>query len=120
MDILAYNRAAWDHAVETGNKWTVPVGSEVTVAARRGEWSLVLTPAKPVPRTWFPPLEGLDVLCLASGGGQQGPVLAAAGANVTVFDNPPRQLGQDRMVAERDGLTIDTVEGDMADLSRFA
>jgi len=30
--------------------------------------------------------------CLASGGGQQGPVLAAAGAHVTVFDNSPRQL----------------------------
>ncbi len=120
MDVLAYNRAAWDHAVETGNKWTLPVGPEVTAAARRGEWSLILTPSKPVPRAWFPPLEGLDVLCLASGGGQQGPVLAAAGANVTVFDNSPRQLGQDRIVAERDGLTIDTVEGDMADLSRFA
>lgn len=120
FNILSYNRAAWDHAVATGNRWTVPVGPEVTAAARRGEWSIVLTPTKPVPRKWFPPLEGLDVLCLASGGGQQGPVLAAAGARVTVFDNSPRQLGQDRAVAERDGLTIDTAEGDMADLSRFA
>ena len=119
MDVLAYNRTAWDHAVQTGNKWTVPVGPEVTAAARRGEWSVVLTPAKPVPRRWFPPLAGRDVLCLASGGGQQGPVLAAAGANVTVFDNSPRQLGQDRTVAERDGLTIETVQGDMADLSCF-
>jgi len=119
MDVLAYNRAAWDHAVETGDKWTVPVGPDVTAAARRGEWAIVLTPAKPVPRAWFPPLAGLDVLCLASGGGQQGPVLAAAGARVTVFDNSPKQLAQDRMVASRDGLTIETAEGDMANLSRF-
>ncbi|QJW95269.1 methyltransferase domain-containing protein [Frigoriglobus tundricola] len=119
MDVLAYNRAAWDHAVETGNKWTVPVGPDATAAARRGEWSIILTPAKPVPRAWFPPLAGLNVLCLASGGGQQGPVLAAAGANVTVFDNSPKQLAQDRTVAARDGLAIETVEGDMADLSRF-
>jgi SAM-dependent methyltransferase len=59
------------------------------------------------------------VLCLASGGGQQGPILAAAGANVTVFDNSPRQLEQDRLVAEREGLDLRTVEGDMRDLSPF-
>lgn len=38
---------------------------------------------------------------------------------VTVLDNSPRQLSQDRLVAERDGLTMETVEGDMADLSMF-
>ena len=119
MDVRAYNRAAWDHAVQTGNRWTVPVGPAVIAAARHGEWSIVLTPSKPVPREWFPPLADLDLLCLASGGGQQGPVLAAAGARVTAFDNSPRQLGQDRMVAEREGLTIETVEGDMRDLSCF-
>ncbi len=119
MDVRAYNRTAWDRAVETGNEWTVPVGPDVVAAARRGDWSVILTPTKPVPRDWFPPLPGLDVLCLASGGGQQGPVLAAAGANVTVFDNSPRQLGRDRAVADREGLAIETVEGDMADLSCF-
>jgi SAM-dependent methyltransferase len=46
-------------------------------------------------------------------------VLAAAGARVTVYDNSPRQLAQDRFVAERDGLEIATVQGDMADLSAF-
>jgi SAM-dependent methyltransferase len=91
----------------------------VTAAARRGEWSVVLTPTKTVPREWFPPLPGLEVLCLASGGGQQGPVLAAAGAAVTVFDNSPKQLARDREVAARDGLAIETVEGDMSDLSCF-
>ena len=120
MDIRAYNRSAWDHSVATGNRWTVPVGPDVTAAARRGDWSIILTPTKPVPRDWFPPLAGLDVLCLASGGGQQGPVLAAAGARVTVYDNSPKQLARDREVADRDGLTIATVEGDMRDLSAFA
>jgi SAM-dependent methyltransferase len=64
-------------------------------------------------------LSGLDVLCLAGGGGQQGPILSAAGARVTVFDNSPAQLEQDRSVADRDQLTLTTEEGDMADLSRF-
>jgi len=59
------------------------------------------------------------VLCLASGGGQQGPILAAAGAQVTVYDNSVRQLEQDRMVAEREQLEISIVQGDMADLSAF-
>jgi SAM-dependent methyltransferase len=75
---------------------------------------------KPVPRNWFPDLAGRATLCLASGGGQQGPVLAAAGAKVIVLDASPRQLEQDRTVAERDGLALDTIEGDMADLSMFA
>jgi ubiquinone/menaquinone biosynthesis C-methylase UbiE len=62
-------------------------------------------------------LKGLDVLCLASGGGQQAPILAAAGARVTVFDNSPKQLEQDRFVALRDSLELITIEGDMTDLS---
>lgn len=119
MDVLDYNRQAWDRQVARGNRWTVPVGPDVIAAARRGDWQVVLTPTKPVPCGWFPPLRGLDVLCLASGGGQQAPVLAAAGASVTVLDNSPAQLARDREVADREGLTVRTVQGDMADLSAF-
>ena len=120
-DIREHNRKVWNQQVEWGNTWTVPVSPEETAAAQRGEWKLYLTPTIPVPRAWFPPdLHGCDVLCLASGGGQQGPLMAAAGADVTVFDNSPSQLGRDRMVAERDGLDITTVEGDMRDLSIFS
>ena len=46
--------------------------------------------------------------------------MAAAGATVTVFDNSPKQLAQDRFVAERDELAIETIEGDMRDLTVFA
>ncbi len=120
MDIRAYNRKAWNKEVETGNQWTVPVTPEQVEAARRGDWQLLLTPTIPVPKEWFGELKGKDVLCLASGGGQQGPILAAAGARVTVLDNSPRQLASDRMVAERDGLHIVTIEGDMRDLSMLA
>lgn len=38
---------------------------------------------------------------------------------MTVFDNSPRQLAQDRLVAERETLVLSTVEGDMRDLSIF-
>lgn len=120
MDIQKYNRLAWNREVERGNVWTVPASSDVIQAARQGQWDIVLTPLKPVPKNWFPDLRKLDTLCLASGGGQQGPILAAAGAKVTVLDNSPRQLEQDRQVAQRDSLDLTTVEGDMANLSMFA
>ena len=119
MDIVEYNRKAWDALVARGDQWTIPVGPDVVAAARTGEWRIVLTPRRPVPRTWFPVLGGLKTLCLASGGGQQGPVLAAAGAVVTVLDNSAKQLAQDRLVAEREGLTLETVQGDMRDLGKF-
>jgi len=117
--IRTYNSQAWDKAVERASQWTVPVTPDVIAAARQGDWQIVLTPTKPVPRHWFPPLAGAAVLGLASGGGQQGPILAAAGAKVTIFDNSPQQLAQDRYVAQREGLAITTVQGDMADLSTF-
>jgi len=117
--VVSHNRRAWDRQVELGNRWTVPVGPDEVGRARNGDWAIALTPTKPVPAEWFPPLAGLDVLCLASGGGQQGPILAAAGANVTVFDNSSKQLVQDRFVADVEGLGIETIQGDMADLSIF-
>ncbi len=120
MDIREYNRDAWNTQVGKQNEWTIPVTPDQIAAARRGEFSIVLTPRKPVPMDWFGNLTGAKVLCLAGGGGQQGPILSAAGAEVTVFDNSPDQLGQDRMVAERESLDIKTVEGDMRDLSCFA
>jgi SAM-dependent methyltransferase len=119
VEIRAYNRGAWDTQVAEGNCWTVPVTKQTIADARRGNWQIVLTPTKPVPRDWFPALAGLNTLCLASGGGQQGPVLSAAGARVTVFDNSPAQLARDQEVAKRDRLELETVLGDMCDLSAF-
>ncbi|HEX8147114.1 MAG TPA: class I SAM-dependent methyltransferase [Pyrinomonadaceae bacterium] len=121
MNLLEHQRRAWDRQVGLGNDWTRPVGPEVIEAARRGEWAVLLTEQKPVPREWFPAeMRGVGILCLASGGGQQGPTFAAAGARVAVLDNSPAQLAQDRLVAEREGLDLQTFEGDMADLSAFA
>ena len=119
MNISQYNRDAWNREVAQGNKWTIPVSTTTITDARKGKWIILLTPSKPVPSNWFPELKGLDALCLASGGGQQGPILAAAGANVTVLDNSPKQLEQDRLVATRESISLVTVEGDMADLSAF-
>jgi SAM-dependent methyltransferase len=120
MDILKYNKKAWNSEVVKGNEWTIPVDHETIEKAKNGDWKIVLTPTKPVPKNWYPnPLKGKDVLCLASGGGQQGPIMAAVGANVTVLDNSPKQLEQDNLVAKKENLNIRTIEGDMRDLSFF-
>ncbi|MBC8478706.1 class I SAM-dependent methyltransferase [bacterium] len=120
MGLAGHNRHAWDREVARGNPWTIPFGPEIIAEARRGKWELYLTPVRPVPRDWLPPFDDCDLLCLAGGGGQQGPLLAAAGARVTVLDNSPAQLAQDRLVAERESLALTTIEGEMADLSALA
>lgn len=119
MDILKHNSIAWDNEVKNKNKWTIPVTSEEVENAKNGEYRLLLTPTKAVPRDWTSDLRGKNVLCLASGGGQQGPIFAALGANVVVFDNSKEQLSKDKMVSERDNLNIHLEKGDMRDLSRF-
>ena len=118
-EYLLHNKKAWDKQAAKGNRWTIPVSSEIIADAKKGNWEIVLTPWKPVPREWFPDLQGCEVLCLASAGGQQGPVLAAAGAKVIVYDLSPNQLAQDETVAARENLDLKTVMGDMADLSVF-
>lgn len=119
MDVRSFNRDMWDRNVAKGCRWTVPVDADRVAAAREGRLDIVLTPTRPVPASWLPPLRGARVLGLASGGGQQMPLLAAAGALVTSFDNSPAQLARDREVADREGLSLRTVEGDMADLSEL-
>ncbi|MBM6619535.1 class I SAM-dependent methyltransferase [Bacillus suaedaesalsae] len=120
MDITKQNSGAWDQKVDEGSPWTKAVSSEEIERSKNGDWGIIVTTEKKVPRNWFPSsLKGLNILCLASGGGQQAPILAAAGADVTVTDISRKQLEQDEFVAKRDGLQLKTVQGDMADLSDF-
>ncbi len=124
MNTFEYNRQSWNAQVQTGeNQWTVPVSPEVIAKARMGDWQVLLTPEKPVPQSWFGAvngsLAGQHILGLASGGGQQCPIFAAAGAHTSLIDASEAQLGQDMAVAQRDGLRIRTVQGNMKDLSAF-
>lgn len=120
MNYIKENEKIWDERSQNNDTWSVPVTSEMVNQARNGVWSIVLTPTKPIPADWFPDkLKQKKILCLASGGGQQGPILAATGADVTVFDNSKVQLEKDEFVAKRDNLQIKTVQGNMQDLSVF-
>lgn len=118
--VIDHNKNAWEKRVQESSEWTICVNSDVIKLARQGIFNIKLTARKFVPRDWFPvDFSGQNVLCLASGGGQQGPVLSAAGAEVTVLDISELQLKQDEFVARRDNLNLKTVQGDMCDLSRF-
>ncbi|MGZ5198290.1 MAG: class I SAM-dependent methyltransferase [Telluria sp.] len=119
VDVFHHNRISWDRQAEQQCAWSQPVGAEEVAAARSGNWHVRLTPNR-LPAGWLDHVKGLRILCLASGGGQQAPILAAAGAEVTVFDASGEQLKHDCMVAQRDGLDLVTAQGDMRDLSIFA
>ena len=119
MDISEENRAAWNEASRSECEWSIPVTKETIDKARAGDWNVILTPRKTVPKDWFPELKSREVLCLASGGGQQVPILAATGANVISFDISDEQLELDEQVAAENNLTLEAMQGSMTDLSCF-
>lgn len=102
-----------DRWIEEGWEWGIPITHEQFAAAQSGEFCMLLTPTKPVPKSWYPPLSGAAVLGLASGGGQQMPIFAALGAECTVLDYSRRQIESECMVAAREGYPIRTVRADM-------
>ncbi|MBL8520043.1 MAG: class I SAM-dependent methyltransferase [Betaproteobacteria bacterium] len=116
MNHLEQNRHSWNAGIMAGSVWAQPVDTQVIAKARAGTWDVWLTPKTPVPKAWLGDVRGKEVLCLASGGGQQVPVFAAAGARVTSFDLSDVQLAKDQAVADRERLDIRCVQGDMADL----
>jgi SAM-dependent methyltransferase len=120
MNILEYNRCAWNRESSRGSDWSRPVDSTVIHNAKNGLWEVILTTNKPVPSHWLGEVRGKRILCLASGGGQQAPILAAAGAEVISFDLSEEQLSKDHFVSERENLDIRCIQGDMADLSPFS
>lgn len=117
-DFLAANQKAWDKQALLQQPWSIPVDSPTIAKAKQGEWQVHLTPS-PLPKAWLGDIKGKKILCLASAGGQQAPVLSAAGADVTVFDLSDKQLEQDRQVAIRENLKLETIQGDMRDLHVF-
>ncbi len=119
MDFSDFNRKAWDNIATSPHRWFSPVSAAEIERARDGDYQIRLTATKPIPKWWHDPIANKRVLCLAAGGGHQAPILAAAGAEVTVFDVSEKQLQIDSRVAAENGLTLTTVQGDMRDLGCF-
>ena len=114
------NAAVIDRWITEGWEWGKPVDHETYINAQNGQWSVVLTPTKAVPREWFGDLKGKKLLGLASGGGQQMPIFTAAGAECTVLDYSEKQLESERGVAEREGYRINIIRADMSKPLPFA
>lgn len=122
--IAALNERHWTWAVESGVGFTAPwlhLDRQLVRRYARGE--LEDAPeelAELYPASMLAGVEGKDVLCLASGGGQQSAVFGLLGARVTVFDLTEAQLEGDRRAAAHYGYDPATIQGDMRDLSRLA
>ena len=110
QDINAKTIDAW---CESGWEWGKAISHEEFNAAQNGQWDVLLTPTKYVPHEWFGELKGKEVLGLASGGGQQIPIFSALGAKCTVLDYSGNQCESERMVAKREGYTVNVIQADM-------
>ena len=119
MSDLQFNRDAWDRIAARRDEYYLAASSAAIEKARSGIVEIKLTPTIKVPQTWLGRLSGRDVLALASGGGLQGPLLAAAGAKTTVFDLSQGQLQRDLEVAGQFGMELKVLQGDMQNLSCF-
>jgi SAM-dependent methyltransferase len=119
IDVAKTNADAWNKWSREGVGYTVPIKHGGFIRAKTTELEIFLTPGRSVPRDWFPELKGLNLLGLASGGGQQMPVLIAKGAICTVFDNSFAQLAAEKKVAKREHYQIRVAKGDMASILPF-
>ena len=113
MNYTDINAKTIDQWVDDGWEWGKPISHETYEKAKRGDWQIVLTPTRPVPKEWYPQLQDCKVLGLACGGAQQMPILIAAGARCTVLDYSEKQLESEQKVAAREGYEIEIVHADM-------
>lgn len=107
------NSKFFDKWIEEGWEWGQPISHEIFEKAKNGDWFVVLTPTKAVPKEWFCEMKNAQILGLASGGGQQMPIFTALGANCTVLDYSEKQLLSEIEVAKRENYEIKTVRADM-------
>jgi len=109
MDPIEHNRRMWDERARRGARFARPIDY--------AELDNMTTAVDP----WVADrVAGAAVLCLAAGGGRQGPVYARAGGHVTVIDVSNEQLDHDRRIAAELGLAITTLRASMDDLSALA
>ena len=113
------NSKTIDRWCDEGWEWGQPISHETYMYAVNGKWEVLLTPTKPVPHDWFLPFKGCKILGLASGGGQQMPIFAALGAEVTVLDYSVRQLEKEEMMSKKEGYNIRIVRADMTEKLPF-
>lgn len=120
-EVLRIVEQHWEREVEHGCGYTVPaleLTRELVAAFAAGEVELLPGIEDGMhPRSLLAAARGQEVLCLASGGGQQSAVFGLLGARVTSLDLSEGQLRSDRTAAAHYGYEVRTVKGDACDLS---
>lgn len=117
-DIFEQVEKNMDGLIEKCVDWTSCAAGEQLQAARAGKPGLKFFD-RDVPEGWLKEIRGKKVLCLAGAGGLQAPLLACAGAEVTVLDLSNKMLDKDREIAARENLQMRIIKGNMCDLSMF-
>jgi SAM-dependent methyltransferase len=108
MDEFAdFNKARWEELAAANVEYSRPL-LDLTVESAR---HLV------DPFGVMGDVQGKNVLCLASGGGQQSAAFGLLGAQVTMVDLSETQLERDRIALAHYGLQATLLHGDMRDLS---
>ena len=92
-----------DRRNNVNNDYTEPLTHEELEEVRKHPISVALTVGKKVPKEWFEKANGKNILGLACGEGQQGPVFALKGYDVTIMDFSTSQLERDEwLLKEKD------------------
>jgi 2-polyprenyl-3-methyl-5-hydroxy-6-metoxy-1,4-benzoquinol methylase len=112
-DFARLNLAEFRRAIKAGEEYTIPwldLDIEAYRAYRQGTADVLPKPYcdDPADRMMMEQVQGLRVLCLAGGGGQQSAVYSLLGASVTVFDLTPEQLEADQAAARHYGYQVTT------------
>jgi SAM-dependent methyltransferase len=120
-EIGAVNKRHWERMVKEGCGFTRPwLDLDRTQLRQTVRGQLDPVPAAMIemyPASVLADVEGKEVLCLASGGGQQSAVFGLLGAHVTVVDQAEGQLEGDQTAAAHYGYAVTTICADMRDLS---
>ncbi len=112
-EISRANSMAWDKEEETLSWWSKIVDETLIAEARKGNLELRITTERTVPESWSKRLKDRKVLVLCGGGGQQTPLIAAYGADVTSIDISERQIEKDREALSLYSLEAKTIVGDV-------
>ena len=112
---IQFNRDRWSALVDANIVWSRPHDALDADGARAK-----LAEGNRLNMLGMSDFNGKDVLCLASGGGQQSVIFGLLGANVTVLDITPGQLAKDQAMADKYGFKLTLIEHTMTDLSMLA
>ena len=120
-EVTQVNQRLWDRLVEEGGGFTLPwlaLDQNTVRQLANGELDPVPEPLQEMyPAHLMAEVRDRDVLCLASGGGQQSAVFGLLGSRVTVVDLTEGQLTGDRRAADHYGYPVTAIQADMRDLS---